>query len=87
VAAFSAAVGIEKHGLRVKKAEIFEHFDMPAEKGRVELQNLTLKAGSNAIDAGVPLPNISEDFAGKAPDLGAHELGKPVAHYGPRPLP
>jgi hypothetical protein len=87
VAGFSAAVGIEKHGLRVKKAEIFEQFDIPAEKGRVELQNLTLKAGSNAIDAGVPLPNISEDFAGKAPDLGAHELGKPVAHYGPRPLP
>jgi len=25
-----------------------------------------------------------EDFVGKAPDLGAHEFGKPAPHYGPR---
>jgi hypothetical protein len=86
VATFSAAVGIERHGIRVKKEEIFERFNLPAEKGRAELQDLTLKAGCNAIDAGVRLPNIAEDFAGKAPDLGAHESGRPVAHYGPRPV-
>ena len=85
IPSFSAAVGIERHGVHVKKEEIFERFDIPAEKGRVELQNLTLKAGCNAIDAGVRLPNIIDDFAGQAPDLGAHESGKPVAHYGPRP--
>lgn len=85
VDSFSAAVGIERHGIRVKKAEIFERFDVPAEKGRAALQNLTLKAGCNAIDAGARLPNINDDFAGKAPDLGAHEFGRPVAHYGPRP--
>lgn len=84
LAAFSAALGVEQHGVRVQKAEIFERFDLPAEKGRAELQILTLKPGCNAIDAGVPLPNIVEDFAGLAPDLGAHESGKPVAHYGPR---
>ena len=85
VPSFSAAVGIEKHGVRVKKEDIFERFNLPAERGRAEVQDLTLKPGSNAIDAGAPLPNVSEDFAGKAPDLGAHESGKPVAHYGPRP--
>ena len=85
IAAFSAAVGIEQHGMLVKKEEIFERFNLPAEKGRAEVQDLTLKAGCNAIDAGVRLPNVSENFVGNAPDLGAHEFGKPVAHYGPRP--
>lgn len=84
IPAFSAAVGIEKHGVRVKKAEIFERFDIPAEKGRADLQDLTLKPGCNAIDAGVRLPNVADNFAGKAPDLGAHESGRPLAHYGPR---
>jgi hypothetical protein len=30
------------------------------------------------------LPNLIDDFAGDAPDLGAHELGRPLPHYGPR---
>jgi hypothetical protein len=28
------------------------------------------------------LPNINDDFEGKAPDLGAIEFGKPMPHYG-----
>ena len=28
-------------------------------------------------------PTVNEDFAGRAPDLGALETGKPVPHYGP----
>lgn len=71
-------------GIATKEA-IFERFDIPAEKGRAGVQDPTLKAGGNAIDAGARLPNISDDFAGKVPDLGAHEFGKPVPHYGPRP--
>ena len=43
-----------------------------------------LKSGSAPIDHGVILPNISEEFTGKAPDLGALELGQPLPHYGPR---
>lgn len=84
VPSFAAAAGIEKHGVRVKKEEIFERFELPVERGWAKVQDLTLKAGSNAVDAGAPLPNIIEDFAGKAPDLGAHESGKPVMTYGPR---
>lgn len=45
---------------------------------------MLLKQDSAAIDAGTTLPNVVEDYAGKAPDLGAHEFGKPVPHYGPR---
>ena len=44
-----------------------------------------LQAGSAAIDRGVELPNITDGFTGRAPDLGALELGKPLPIYGPRP--
>ncbi len=47
--------------------------------------DLRLREGSEAVDAGAPLPNIADGFAGKAPDLGAYELGAPLPHYGPRP--
>jgi hypothetical protein len=47
--------------------------------------DLTLKPNSVAVDAGLILPNINDDFTGKAPDLGAYEVGLPVPHYGPRP--
>jgi hypothetical protein len=44
-----------------------------------------LKAGSAAVDKGTTLPNVTDGFAGRAPDLGALETGAPVPHYGPRP--
>jgi len=46
-----------------------------------------LKPGSAAIDAGTLLPTINDDFTGKAPDLGAYELDRPLPHYGPRTEP
>jgi hypothetical protein len=33
----------------------------------------------------VILPNVTDGFSGKAPDIGALEVGKPAPHYGPRP--
>jgi hypothetical protein len=44
-----------------------------------------LKPGSAAVDHGVVLPNITDGFAGQAPDLGALEVGQAPPHYGPRP--
>jgi hypothetical protein len=44
-----------------------------------------LRSGSAAIDRGLALPNISDGFTGKAPDLGALEAGLPLPTYGPRP--
>jgi hypothetical protein len=52
---------------------------------KAEDLDFRLKAGSAAIDRGVELPNITDGFIGKAPDLGALELGKPLPIYGPRP--
>jgi hypothetical protein len=43
-----------------------------------------LKPASRAIDAGVVLPSITDEFTGHAPDLGAYELDRPLPHYGPR---
>jgi hypothetical protein len=43
-----------------------------------------LKPGSAAVDRGVELPNITDGFAGQAPDLGALEVGQPMPTYGPR---
>jgi hypothetical protein len=31
------------------------------------------------------LPGVNDDFTGRAPDLGAYEVGRPLPHYGPRP--
>ncbi len=46
--------------------------------------DLRLAAGSAAIDKGVVIAGINDDFAGNAPDLGAYELGAPLPTYGPR---
>ncbi|HEY7333539.1 MAG TPA: hypothetical protein VH639_01555 [Bryobacteraceae bacterium] len=43
-----------------------------------------LRPGSAAVDAGMRLTGINDDFTGRAPDLGAYEVGLPVPHYGPR---
>src|SRR5262245_7212332 len=46
-----------------------------------------LRPGSVAVDAGVRINGINDDFTGRAPDLGAYEIGRPLPHYGPRTLP
>jgi len=81
---FAEAVGIEQHAMRVRKEKIFAAWDIPSEPSRVSPQHLPLKEGSAAIDAGIAVPNLSDDFLGKAPDLGAYELGSETPHYGPR---
>ena len=50
-----------------------------------ESNDLRLAKSSGAVDGGVALPTINDDFAGKAPDLGAYELGAEQRVYGPRP--
>jgi hypothetical protein len=83
-----AAIGQEKHGLEVDY-DIFENLRPPdADKPHAVYQsrdlNFALKAGGKAIDAGLRLSNVNDNFTGKAPDLGAYELGRPIPVYGPR---
>ena len=44
--------------------------------------DLRLKAGSRAIDAGMPLGAVTAGYAGAAPDIGAYEHGKPKWRAG-----
>jgi hypothetical protein len=81
---FAEAVGIEKHGIRVRKEDIFAEWRIPSEPNRVAPQHLTLKAGSKAVDRGAIVPNITDGFIAESPDLGAYEYGTPLPHYGPR---
>ncbi len=46
--------------------------------------DLRLSPRSPAVDAGAPLPGLNDGYHGKAPDLGAFELGDPLPQYGPR---
>ncbi len=88
LADFRTATGQEAHGLELD-FDIFENLAPPDPAKRhaayhsMDL-NFRLKPGSKAVDAGVLIPTINDDFTGRAPDLGALEVGKPVPHYGPR---
>jgi hypothetical protein len=101
LAEFSAATGLEKHGLQLtSNDQVLAHppgaypqylsrqWTVPEaflkEKGRPH-PDLSLRPGSAAVGAGVAVPNIMERADGKAPDLGALQLGQPAPHYGPRP--
>ena len=43
----------------------------------VQAYDFRLKPGAAAIDAGQIIEGVSKKFNGKAPDLGAYELGEP----------
>lgn len=74
------------HSVRVDMGVFAEpvEFPYPAYPER-EPADLRLKAGSAAVDAALYIPNINHNYTGKAPDLGAYELGRGIPHYGPRP--
>ncbi len=45
--------------------------------------DFALRKRSAAVDAGTVLPNVTDGFTGRAPDLGALEIGLPAPRYGP----
>ena len=76
----------EKHAVAVDLDVFQANVPYPSPPRPVrERPDLRLRPGSVAVDAGIFLPNINEGFAGKAPDLGAYELGQELPLYGPRP--
>ena len=83
-----AATGQEANGIEVD-FDIFERVRPPDPAKRdavyhaVDL-DFRLKPASKAVDAGVVIPTVNDGFSGRAPDLGALEVGKPLPHYGPR---
>jgi len=88
LAEFSAATGQEAHGLEVDY-DIFENLKKPdPEKPRAiyfaEDLDFRLRPAGKAVDAGVRLFNVNDDYTGQGPDLGAYEVGTPAPVYGPR---
>jgi hypothetical protein len=49
-----------------------------------DITDPVVSAPNPAIDAGEVLPNFNDGFVGKAPDLGAFELGGPPIEFGRR---
>jgi hypothetical protein len=52
---------------------------------KAEEFDFRLRPNSAAVDRGIALPNVTDGFSGRAPDLGALEVGAAPPHYGPRP--
>ncbi|KKL67139.1 hypothetical protein LCGC14_2137970, partial [marine sediment metagenome] len=96
----AAERGWDKHSVNVDYKDLFRHpIKVPAGKPRYwrgisgfQIPKdwqfghpmLLPKPGTKLIDAGTVLPNLTGPYLGKAPDLGAHELGLGTAWYGPR---
>lgn len=85
---FRKATGQEAHGIEVD-FDVFESMKPPNPARRYDVYhsidlNFRLNPKGKAVDAGVPLPTINDNFTGRAPDLGAIELNQPEPRYGPR---
>jgi hypothetical protein len=92
LAAYSADTHQDTHSVLVDY-DIFMHVPMLDAKDVRSVQRLyqaadldfRLRPGSAAVDRGVVIPNVTDNYTGSAPDLGALETGVAVPHYGPRP--
>ena len=88
LADFQKRTGQEKHSIEIDY-DIFEQLSPPDQANPFKAYhamdlNPRLKPKSRPVDAGVVIPTVNDDFVGKAPDLGAHEVGAPEIKYGPR---
>jgi hypothetical protein len=89
---FSRATGQDRHSVLVDY-DVFAKVPKLDAQDTANVQKLydardfdfRLRPGSAAIDRGTPLAGVTDGFAGRAPDLGALELGESVPVYGPRP--
>jgi hypothetical protein len=88
---FAAATGQDTHSVQVDYG-VFRQVKVPESRDPQRLYNpedldFRLAPGSVAVAAGMPLPTITDGFAGSAPDLGAYPSGLALPQYGPRHLP
>lgn len=49
-----------------------------------EITDPVVTVSNPIVDSGVRIPGFNDDYAGKAPDLGAFELGRPPLRFGRR---
>jgi hypothetical protein len=86
---YSKATGQDKNSIFMDY-DIFQNVAQPDPNDVTKIYmakdlDFRLKENAAAIDVGCILPNVNDDFIGKAPDLGALEVGQLVPIYGPRP--
>ena len=80
--------GSEDIDAALESHNLFENEDIelvrpPAPKAKSEyLPDFTLQPDSPAVDGGVVIPGITDDFVGEAPDIGAYERGGEVWQPG-----
>ena len=60
----------------------FSHNNDPSGFVSVASGDFRLRPGSPAIDAGVEIPGITDEFSGSAPDIGALEFGESMWQFG-----
>ena len=77
---------VEKHGVeRLILHNVFNGIEFPNPPvPERAVPDLRPKAGSRVVDAALFIPNINNDYNGRAPDCGAYEVGQELPHYGPR---
>lgn len=91
LAEYSAATRQDAHSVTLDY-DIFQHVPMLNAQDLTTIQRLyeargldfRLKPGSAAVDNAAMIPNVTDDYSGNAPDLGALETGQPMPQYGPR---
>ena len=76
----------ERHGTILKRPVFLEQMTVPSQFAfsMPPPCSVMLHSESNAVDAGVRLPNINDNYTGEAPDLGALERSHESPHYGVR---
>ncbi len=85
-AAVQAGGRYERHGVLLGASTFASGLMAPTDHHpKLAPPDAKLAAGAVAIDKGVVLANVDDDFKGTAPDLGAIELGCIAPTYGPRP--
>ena len=90
LAALREKTGYEAGSLFVDGYDVFAHAPEPPHTKRnaplvfPDDVDLSLKPGAAPVDTGAIIAGINDGFTGKAPDIGALELGWPLPVYGPR---
>lgn len=89
LAEYAAATGQDTHSIELDYSVFRDaappDFSDPTRLYSADEVDLRLRPGSAAVDAGTPLPGVTDGYSGEAPDLGAYESGAPLPQYGPRP--
>jgi len=86
--AFTAYTGYEQHavwGLSFRDFATPPAWSPDVSSRGFDRLDFRLRPDSAAVDAGMSIPQITDGFRGKAPDLGAIECGELFPQVGPRP--